>query len=134
MSARPASRAGSANEDPQSWPPADARSRFPLSAATRRGRSGPARCSAGSRLANLAHGWILPRSELLVANAIISDMLVFTNIASTTVHQSSNQEHPMAAVQIPQTQALPVPGTWAIDTTHTEAAFTARHLMVTKVR
>ena len=40
----------------------------------------------------------------------------------------------MAAVQIPQTQALPPAGTWAIDTTHTEAAFTARHLMVTKVR
>jgi polyisoprenoid-binding protein YceI len=40
----------------------------------------------------------------------------------------------MAAVQIPQTQALPPAGTWALDTTHTEAAFTARHLMVTKVR
>ena len=40
----------------------------------------------------------------------------------------------MAAVQIPQTQSLPPAGTWALDTTHTEAAFTARHLMVTKVR
>ena len=40
----------------------------------------------------------------------------------------------MAAVQVPQTQALPATGTWAVDTTHTEAAFTARHLMVTKVR
>jgi polyisoprenoid-binding protein YceI len=40
----------------------------------------------------------------------------------------------MAAVQIPQTPALPAAGTWALDTTHTEAAFTARHLMVTKVR
>ena len=40
----------------------------------------------------------------------------------------------MAAVQIPQTPALPAAGKWAIDTTHTEAAFTARHLMVTKVR
>jgi polyisoprenoid-binding protein YceI len=50
------------------------------------------------------------------------------------VHPSSNLEHLMAAVQIPQTQALPPAGTWALDTTHTEAAFTARHLMVTKVR
>src|SRR5207245_7923020 len=58
----------------------------------------------------------------------------FTNIANTIVHHASNQEHPMAAVQIPQTPAVPAPGTWAIDTTHTEAAFTARHLMVTKVR
>ena len=40
----------------------------------------------------------------------------------------------MAAVQIPQTQALPRAGTWAIDTTHTDVSFTARHLMVTKVR
>jgi len=40
----------------------------------------------------------------------------------------------MAAVQIPQTPALPATGTWALDTTHSEAAFTARHLMVTKVR
>lgn len=40
----------------------------------------------------------------------------------------------MAAVQIPQSPALPQAGTWALDTTHTEAAFTARHLMVTKVR
>jgi polyisoprenoid-binding protein YceI len=40
----------------------------------------------------------------------------------------------MAAVQIPQTQALPQAGTWAIDTTHTDVSFTARHLMVTKVR
>ena len=40
----------------------------------------------------------------------------------------------MAAVQIPQNPALPPAGTWALDTTHTEAAFTARHLMVTKVR
>ena len=40
----------------------------------------------------------------------------------------------MAAVQIPQTPALPAAGTWALDTTHTDAAFTARHLMVTKVR
>src|SRR5947207_502383 len=39
----------------------------------------------------------------------------------------------MAAVQI-QTQALPQAGTWAIDTTHTDVSFTARHLMVTKVR
>jgi polyisoprenoid-binding protein YceI len=29
---------------------------------------------------------------------------------------------------------LPVAGTWALDTTHTEVSFTARHLMVTKVR
>jgi polyisoprenoid-binding protein YceI len=50
------------------------------------------------------------------------------------VHPSSNLEHLMAAVQIPQTQALPPAGTWALDTTHTEAAFTARHLMVTTVR
>jgi polyisoprenoid-binding protein YceI len=50
------------------------------------------------------------------------------------VRPSINLEHLMAAVQIPQTQALPPAGTWALDTTHTEAAFTARHLMVTKVR
>ena len=42
----------------------------------------------------------------------------------------------MAAVQtlqIDQT-ALPAAGTWALDTTHTDVSFTARHLMVTKVR
>ena len=30
--------------------------------------------------------------------------------------------------------ALPPAGTWALDTTHTDISFTARHLMVTKVR
>ena len=40
----------------------------------------------------------------------------------------------MAAVQNVETTALPAPGTWALDTTHTDASFTARHLMVTKVR
>jgi polyisoprenoid-binding protein YceI len=42
----------------------------------------------------------------------------------------------MAAVQTTQnTQtALPTTGTWALDTTHTDVSFTARHLMVTKVR
>ena len=29
---------------------------------------------------------------------------------------------------------LPAAGTWALDTTHTDVSFTARHLMVTKVR
>ena len=36
-------------------------------------------------------------------------------------------------VQSTQT-ALPTAGTWALDTTHTDVSFTARHLMVTKVR
>jgi polyisoprenoid-binding protein YceI len=43
----------------------------------------------------------------------------------------------MAATQTPtptETQALPPAGVWAIDTTHTDVSFTARHLMVTKVR
>jgi polyisoprenoid-binding protein YceI len=42
----------------------------------------------------------------------------------------------MAAVESVQTTqtALPASGTWALDTTHTEVSFTARHLMVTKVR
>lgn len=41
----------------------------------------------------------------------------------------------MAAVQTQtETQPLPTAGVWALDTTHSEAAFTARHLMVTKVR
>ena len=31
-------------------------------------------------------------------------------------------------------RALPAPGTWVLDTTHTDVSFTARHLMVTKVR
>ena len=39
----------------------------------------------------------------------------------------------MAAIETPQI-ALPTPGTWALDTTHTDVSFTARHLMVTKVR
>jgi len=30
--------------------------------------------------------------------------------------------------------ALPAPGIWNLDTTHTDVSFTARHLMVTKVR
>src|SRR3954451_15592166 len=30
--------------------------------------------------------------------------------------------------------ALPTAGTWNLDTTHTDVSFTARHLMVTKVR
>ncbi len=29
---------------------------------------------------------------------------------------------------------LPTPGAWVLDTTHTDVSFTARHLMVTKVR
>ncbi len=42
----------------------------------------------------------------------------------------------MAAVEsVGTTQTtLPTPGSWALDTTHTEVSFTARHLMVTKVR
>jgi polyisoprenoid-binding protein YceI len=42
----------------------------------------------------------------------------------------------MAAVQIPQAGelGLPTTGTYALDTTHTDVSFTARHLMVTKVR
>ena len=42
----------------------------------------------------------------------------------------------MAAVESTQTTqtTLPVSGTWELDTTHTEVSFTARHLMVTKVR
>jgi polyisoprenoid-binding protein YceI len=42
----------------------------------------------------------------------------------------------MAAVenfQVDQT-VLPAAGTWELDPTHTEVSFTARHLMVTKVR
>jgi len=37
------------------------------------------------------------------------------------------------SVQTPQT-VLPTAGTWELDTTHTDVSFTARHLMVTKVR
>jgi polyisoprenoid-binding protein YceI len=42
----------------------------------------------------------------------------------------------MAAVENFQVDQsiLPVSGTWDIDTTHTDVSFTARHLMVTKVR
>ena len=32
------------------------------------------------------------------------------------------------------TRPLPAAGTWTLDTTHTDVSFTARHLMVTKVR
>jgi polyisoprenoid-binding protein YceI len=31
-------------------------------------------------------------------------------------------------------RSLPAPGTWALDPAHTDVTFTARHLMVTKVR
>jgi polyisoprenoid-binding protein YceI len=46
------------------------------------------------------------------------------------------EESTMAAVESFQnTQtALPTAGTWELDTTHTDVSFTARHLMVTKVR
>lgn len=42
----------------------------------------------------------------------------------------------MALTQTVQSgqNVLPTPGTWALDTTHTDVSFTARHLMVTKVR
>jgi len=42
----------------------------------------------------------------------------------------------MAAVQPVGTAktVLPAPGAWVLDTTHTDVSFTARHLMVTKVR
>jgi len=42
----------------------------------------------------------------------------------------------MAAVETFEVDqsVLPAPGTWNLDTTHTEVSFTARHLMVTKVR
>ena len=42
----------------------------------------------------------------------------------------------MATTTTPTTgrTALPAPGTWTLDPTHTDASFTARHLMVTKVR
>jgi polyisoprenoid-binding protein YceI len=34
----------------------------------------------------------------------------------------------------PFVPAVPTPGTWALDPAHTDVTFTARHLMVTKVR
>jgi len=41
----------------------------------------------------------------------------------------------MAATQpIPSAPELPATGTWALDPGHTDVSFTARHLMVTKVR
>jgi len=42
----------------------------------------------------------------------------------------------MATTQSARTghTALPAPGTWTLDPTHTDVSFTARHLMVTKVR
>ena len=41
---------------------------------------------------------------------------------------------PGATQAAPRTEGLPPAGTWALDTTHTDVSFTARHLMVTKVR
>src|SRR4030088_351167 len=40
----------------------------------------------------------------------------------------------MATVTPWQTQNLPVPGTWTIDTSHSSVEFVVRHLMVAKVR
>jgi polyisoprenoid-binding protein YceI len=40
----------------------------------------------------------------------------------------------MTAVQTPPTVAGYIPGTWAIDTTHSEVGFSVRHLMVSKVK
>src|SRR3954465_15892674 len=40
----------------------------------------------------------------------------------------------MAATQTQPSTVVPTPGTYALDPTHSYVAFTARHLMVTKVR
>ena len=40
----------------------------------------------------------------------------------------------MAVAQSPFVRELPAPGTWTLDPGHTDVSFTARHLMVTKVR
>jgi polyisoprenoid-binding protein YceI len=40
----------------------------------------------------------------------------------------------MAVAQSPSVRELPAPGTWTLDPGHTDVSFTARHLMVTKVR
>src|SRR6478609_11954653 len=40
----------------------------------------------------------------------------------------------MAVAQSPDVVQVPAAGTWALDPTHTDVSFTARHLMVTKVR
>jgi len=41
----------------------------------------------------------------------------------------------MAVAQnVPSVPEAPQPGTWALDATHTDVSFSARHLMVTKVR
>src|SRR5262245_29280200 len=40
----------------------------------------------------------------------------------------------MAAIQHQPVDYAPAPGTYALDTTHSYVSFTARHLMVTKVR
>jgi polyisoprenoid-binding protein YceI len=40
----------------------------------------------------------------------------------------------MVAQSVPSVPEAPAPGTWALDTTHTDVSFSARHLMVTKVR
>src|ERR1700722_4285407 len=55
---------------------------------------------------------------------------------NTPIQKLVPEEHNMAAVESTQTTqtALPQAGTWTLDTTHTDVSFTARHLMVTKVR
>ena len=40
----------------------------------------------------------------------------------------------MAVAQSPFVHEVPAAGTWTLDPTHTDVSFTARHLMVTKVR
>jgi polyisoprenoid-binding protein YceI len=40
----------------------------------------------------------------------------------------------MAVAHSPFVHEVPAPGTWTLDPTHTDVSFTARHLMVTKVR
>jgi polyisoprenoid-binding protein YceI len=40
----------------------------------------------------------------------------------------------MAAIQTHPTAFVPAPGTYALDSSHSSVSFTARHLMVTKVR
>ena len=40
----------------------------------------------------------------------------------------------MAVAHSPFAPAVPAPGTWTLDPGHTDVSFTARHLMVTKVR
>ena len=89
--------------------------------------------SAGQlgRFRVIGHDAVYARLQGLLAFASISYIVAITNIAGSTTNPPKEPPWPPPR---PRPAVAPGAGTYALDPTHSYVSFTARHLMVTKVR